>query len=99
MRKTWLLPLTLIFAANIVRADYTFTQKVEGGGNDGQMTLKLKAHMARADIAPQISIITNLETGDAITLQHAAKVFIKSTVFCGKAPGARRRTTSMPTTS
>src|SRR6516164_74917 len=29
----------------------------------------------------------------------AAKVLIKSTVFCGKEPGALRRTTSVPTTS
>ena len=33
------------------------------------------------------------------TADCAAKVLIKSTVFCGKAPGVRRRTTSMPTIS
>jgi Domain of unknown function (DUF4412) len=59
------------------RGDFTIVQKVESGTNEGSMTLKLKGDLARADLAPQVSVITNVVTGDVVTLQHAAKVFIK----------------------
>ena len=74
VRLPFLLLLTALVTA---RADFTIVQKVEGGINSGQMTLRLKDHKARADIAPQISMITDLGTGEVITLQHAAKLFIK----------------------
>lgn len=69
--------LLILLTAALARADFTIVQKVEGGMNSGQMTLRLKDDKARADIAPQISMITDLGTGDVITLQHATKVFIK----------------------
>jgi len=67
----------LALAAFAARADFTIVQKVEGASNEGQMAIRLKADFARADIAPQVSTITDLATGDVITLQHAAKVFIR----------------------
>lgn len=69
--------LFLLTALATARADFTIVQKIEGGLNSGQMTLRLKDDKARADIAPQITIITDLGTGDVITLQHNTKVFIK----------------------
>lgn len=71
--------ILLIVAAFVcvARADFTIVQRVEGSLNAGQMTLRLKGGKARADIAPQISMITDTETGDVVTLQHAAKVFIR----------------------
>ena len=64
-------------AAATARADFTIVQKIEGGLNAGQMTLRIKDDKARADIAAQVSTVTDLATGETITFQHAAKVFIK----------------------
>ena len=47
----------------------------------------------------RISTFSNKRAFSIASTDCAAKVLIKSTVFCGKAPGVRRRTTSMPTTS
>ena len=47
----------------------------------------------------EASTFWNKRAFSIATADCAAKVLIKSTVFCGKAPGVRRRTTSMPTTS
>lgn len=70
----------LLFVAAFVgaaRADFTIVQRVEGSLNAGQMTLRLKGDKARADIAPQVSMITDTATGDVVTMQHSAKVFIR----------------------
>lgn len=73
--------LPLVFALPLLsagaRADFTIVQKIEGGLNTGQMTLMLKDGKARADIAPQITVITDGGTGDVITLQHPAKTFVR----------------------
>ena len=47
----------------------------------------------------EASTFLNNRAFSIATADCAAKVLIRSTVFCGKAPGVRRRTTSMPTTS
>ncbi|MEO8352946.1 MAG: DUF4412 domain-containing protein [Chthoniobacteraceae bacterium] len=59
------------------QADFTIVQKIEGGMNTGKMTLLLKGDKARADLAPQISTITDAATGEVITLQHPAKTFVR----------------------
>jgi len=66
--------LALLTAA---RADWTITQKVEGAMNSGQMTLRIKGDKARLDVNTQITALTDLNTGDSITLNHTARVFIK----------------------
>ncbi len=70
----FLAPLAWVASAH---ADFTIVQKVEGGMNTGKMTLMLKGDKARADLAPQISTITDAATGDVITLQHPAKTFVR----------------------
>src|SRR4029077_16823696 len=45
----------------------------------------------------EVSTFLNKRAFSIASADCAAKVFIRSTVFCGKAPGVRRRTTSMPT--
>jgi hypothetical protein len=69
--------LLLLFFVSLARADFTIVQKIEGGLNSGQMTLRIKDDKARADLAAQVSTITDLASGETITLQHAAKIFIK----------------------
>ncbi len=60
-----------------VRADWTITQKVEGAMNSGQMVLRMKDDKARLDVSTQVSVITDLGTGDSTTLNHTARVFLK----------------------
>jgi hypothetical protein len=73
------IPLALIalFAMQAARADLTIVQKTEGALNAGQLTLRLKGDKARTDVAPQITMITELGNGDTVTLNHTAKVFIR----------------------
>jgi len=60
-----------------VHADFTIVQRVEGSANSGQMMIRMKGDLVRADIAPQVSTITNVANDDVTTLQHASKVFIR----------------------
>ena len=64
-------------AAAHAHADFTIVQRVESTANSGQMMIRLKGELVRADIAPQVSTITNVASDDVITLQHASKVFIR----------------------
>lgn len=60
-----------------VHADFTIVQRVEGSANSGQMMIRIKGDFVRADIAPQLSTITNVANDDVTTLQHASKAFIR----------------------
>ena len=66
-----------IFISFAARADWTITQKVEGGMNSGQMVLRIKDDKARLDVSTQISILTDLKTGDSTTLNHTARIFLR----------------------
>lgn len=68
-----------IFAALTlpVWADLTVIQKTEGVMNAGQLTLRIKGDKARADISPQITMITDLATGDTVSLNHNAKTMVR----------------------
>lgn len=59
------------------RADWTITQKVEGGMNSGQMTLRIKGDNARLDVNNQVTVLTDLNNGDSTTLNHTARVFMR----------------------
>ena len=59
--RLFLLLLALLATA---RADFTIVQRVEGGLNAGQMTLRIKDDKARADLAAQVSTITDLASGE-----------------------------------
>jgi hypothetical protein len=69
----------LIFAALILPswADLTVVQKTEGAMNSGQLMLRIKGDKARADISPQITMITDLATGDTVSINHTAKSMIR----------------------
>lgn len=68
---------SLLLTAAALRADYVIVQKVEGGMQSGTMTLKIKEDKVRADIAEQVSTITDGATGEVMTLMHAQKNFMK----------------------
>jgi Domain of unknown function (DUF4412) len=58
-------------------ADLTVVQKTEGAMNSGQLMLRIKGDKARADISEQITMITDLATGDTVSLNHSAKTMIR----------------------
>ncbi len=60
-----------------VRADLVIVQKVEGSGQSGEQTIKIKGDQARTDLAQQVSMITNGASGEVVTLMHAQKAFLK----------------------
>src|SRR2546430_6282733 len=66
--------LFFLFAATAsLRADLTLVQKVDMAGTPGEMTIKFKGDKVRVDPAPQMSMITDVKTGDIVTLIHAEK--------------------------
>ena len=58
-------------------ADLVIVQKVESKGQSGDMTLTMKDSKSRADISPAVSMITDKDTGDMITLMHSKKLFMR----------------------
>ncbi len=58
-------------------ADLVIVQKVEGGGQSGEQTIKIKGDKARSDLAQTVSMITDGATGDMVTLMHAGKTYLK----------------------
>ncbi len=72
-----LLPLAATLFASAVFADLSVVQKTEGGLNSGELTLRIKGDKARTDISPQITMFTELASGDSITLNHNTKSYIR----------------------
>ena len=77
--------VALLLAAAPVRADLVIVQHVDGSGQSGDQTIRIKGDKARADLAQQISMITNGATGDVVTLMHAQRTFLKITAAQTKA--------------
>lgn len=59
------------------RADLVIVQHVDGSGQSGDQTIKIKGDKARTDLASQVSMITDGASGDIVTLMHAQKAFLK----------------------
>ena len=60
-----------------VQADLVIVQHVDGSGQSGDQTIKIKGDKARTDLASQVSMITDGASGDMVTLMHAQKAFLK----------------------
>ncbi len=56
--------------AGTAQAGWVIVQKVERGEESGTITIMLDEGWARMDLAEQVSKITNLKTGDEVTLMH-----------------------------
>ncbi len=67
----------LLALSGIGRADLVILQKVDGGGQTTDQTIKIKGEKARSDLTPAVSMITDGATGESITLMHTAKTFLK----------------------
>lgn len=68
--------VALLGLATLARADLVILQKVEGGGQSGEQTIRIKGDRMRVDVAPALSTITD-GAGGIVTLMHAAKTFLK----------------------
>jgi hypothetical protein len=78
--RAWPLSLAVLWiVAAVSSADLVIVQKVEGGGQAGEQTIKIKGDKARADLAQQVSVITDGATGGMTTLMHQQKSFLKVT--------------------
>ena len=75
----------LMLSAAPVRADLVLVQHVDGSGQSGDQTIRIKGDKARTDLAQQVSMITNGANGDIVTLMHAPKTFLKVTAAQTKA--------------
>lgn len=73
------LALATVLAASSLqaRADLVIVQKVEGAGQSGDQTIKIKDGKTRADLGQSLSLITDNTTGDAFTLKHTERTFMK----------------------
>ncbi|HET6410101.1 MAG TPA: DUF4412 domain-containing protein [Chthoniobacteraceae bacterium] len=58
-------------------ADLTVVQKSEGAMNSGQLTLRIKGDKARVDLSAQITMVTDLTTGDCVSLNHTARTMVR----------------------
>lgn len=58
-------------------ADMVVAQRVESVGQTQEMTIKLRGDKMRADIAPGISTVRDIATGDMVTLMHGKRTFLR----------------------
>ena len=72
-------------AAAAAHADLVIVQKVESPLQSGNMTIKVKDGKARADIAQQVSTITDGASGETITLMHGQKSYMRMSAERSKA--------------
>jgi hypothetical protein len=66
----------LLSAALLARADLIIVQKVEGGGQAGEQTIKIKGDKSRTDLNPSTSMLTDGSTGEMVTLMHNGKTYL-----------------------
>jgi hypothetical protein len=80
--KPIFISLAMVCAAAGARADLVMQQQITVSTNNSVATMKVKGSKVRLDLyAAQpraISTITDLKTGDAITLLHNQKMFVKT---------------------
>jgi len=74
-----LFPFTavLLLLAAGAFADTVLTEKLTSGSDSSIVTYKFKDDKIRSEISPDISMITEIQSGDAIVLRHADKTYQK----------------------
>jgi len=68
--------LSLLFSSLCVRADTVVTEQVEAGGRNMTITLKIKGDKIRTDATPQMTTITDTDTGDTLMIVHPQKSYM-----------------------
>ena len=69
--------LALAASLACAQADLVLVQKVDGAGQSGEQTIRIKGGKSRSDISQSLSIIADSATGDAVTLKHSDKSFMR----------------------
>ena len=69
--------LGFLTAAAFAQADLVIVQKVEGGGQTGEQTIKIKGDKSRTELNPAVSMITDGATGEMVTLMHTGRTYLK----------------------
>ncbi len=77
--------IALLAAAGLARADVVVVQKIDGGGQSGEQTIRVKGGKARADIGGSVSVIFDRETGETITLSHTQRGTVTLTPAANRA--------------
>jgi hypothetical protein len=77
--------MALLAAVAVARADLVIVQKVEGEGQTGDQTIKIKGDKVRCDLSPQASMIADGATGETIMLMHAGRAFLRVSAEQNKA--------------
>ena len=77
MKRQLLAAVALLLSTALLRADLIVTQKVEGAGQTGDVTMKIKGDKIRADLPKGVSSITDAATGEVITLMHSQKSYLR----------------------
>ncbi|HWL51957.1 MAG TPA: DUF4412 domain-containing protein [Chthoniobacteraceae bacterium] len=76
--KTSLLALGLSLLSSVALwADLVIVQQMDGAGQSGPMTLKIKGDKIRTDMTPQISTIFDAATGVIQTIMHDQKMYME----------------------
>ncbi len=77
MKRALLLLFIAAAWAVSARADLIVVQKVESHGQTSEVTMQMKDNRSRTDISAAMSMITNKDTGDMVTLMHSQKIYMK----------------------
>src|SRR6266403_5400501 len=77
MKKMYLLLVLSISFVGSARADLTIVQKVEGPGQNGEITVKIKGDKERMDAPSQPTRIIDGKTGEMTDLLNEKKSFIR----------------------
>lgn len=77
--------LTLLLAAASARADLVVVQKIDGGGQSGEQTTKVKGDKSRTDVANILSVIVDRTTGESTTLTHTQRGYVTTSPERNKA--------------
>jgi len=75
-----LVALIIVFGtllSSAARADLTIVQKIEGGGQTGEVTIKIKGDKERIDSPSQPSRIIDGNTGEMMSLIHDKKTVVR----------------------
>jgi hypothetical protein len=87
MKRLFLLCCSVMTLA--AHADLVIVQKIEGAGQNGEVTMKIKGGKSRSDITPQITTLMDTNTGEMTTVMHAQKSYMKIPASTTKAVMAK----------
>lgn len=82
-----------------VAGDLVIVERVEATGRAGEITMKIKGGKARADISSQVSMITDMDTGNAVTMSHDSRTFMRIPASTTQALVKEGTQTSVPALS